>query len=241
MAVRLVAEDREFVGAGGEELHTDLGVLTVPEEVTPGQTVETHLGHPFDVRALRPTDFLEHFERSGAPMLPRDVGLVIGLTGVQAGDRVLDIGTGTGVLAATMARCGADVLTYERDSDASTTARDNFRMADVAERVTVRAADARPAIEGGELGRFDVLTLDTGDAPTIAAAADRLLTPGGYLAAYSPFIEPTREIVEAARESIGDVRALDTIQRPLDIEARGTRPGTGPVGHTGFLVTGRRH
>lgn len=240
--ILLVRDEREFLCEPGEELHTDLGVVDIPEDPTSGETVESHLGEAFEIRALRGPDLFDHMERSGAPMMPRDVGLILGFTGAGVGDRVLDAGTGTGVLAAYLGRAGAQVLTYERDADAVETARQNMALADVSERVTVRHGDLREHLE--ELRNsepFDVLTLDTADAPAIAAEAPDLLAPGGFLAAYSPFVEATRAVVEAAQQTgLRDVRTLETIQRELDVDERGTRPSTRGVGHTGYLTFARR-
>ncbi|MCU4741877.1 methyltransferase domain-containing protein [Natronoglomus mannanivorans] len=147
MTVLVIHEDedgnsvREFLVEPGEEFGTDLGVLEVPEDIQPGETLETHLGTEFRVRRLRGPDLFHHFERTGAPMVPRDVGLVIGETGVCQGDRVLDAGTGTGVLAASMARAGATVTTYERDPEFAEVARENMALANVAESVEVRAGN----------------------------------------------------------------------------------------------------
>lgn len=240
--ILLVRGDREFLCEPGEELHTDLGVVAVPDDPVPGDTVESHLGEVFQLRALRGPDLFDHMQRSGAPMMPRDVGLVLGLTGAGTDDRVLDAGTGTGVLAAYLARAGAEVLTYERDAEAAETARKNMSLAEVADRVSVRHADLRTALEeNGFAEEFDVLTLDTADAPTITSQAPDLLVPGGYLAVYSPFVEGTREVVEAARSAeLQEVRTLETIQRELDVDDRGTRPSTRGVGHTGYLTLARR-
>ncbi len=235
--ILLTHGDREYLREPGEELQTDLGVLEIPEDAEPGDVLETHLGEEFRVRRLRGPDLFEHFERTGAPMLPRDVGLVISETGVASGDRVLDAGTGTGVLAAYMGRVGADVVTYERKSEFAEVARQNVALGGVDDAVEVRTGDLTDDLDG--LSGFDVLTLDTQDAPEVAAHADGLLADGGFLAAYSPFVEPTREVVEAARETLSNVRAVETIQRELDVDSRGTRPSTGPVGHTGYLVFAR--
>ncbi|HKL29623.1 MAG TPA: tRNA (adenine-N1)-methyltransferase [Natrialbaceae archaeon] len=238
MSVLLVREDREYLVEPGEELQTDLGVLTVPDDPEPGTTLETHLGETFRVRRLRGPDLFHHLERTGAPMLPRDVGLVIGETGVAAGDRVLDAGTGTGVLAAYLGRLHADVVTYERDPDFAETARANMRTAGVADRVDVRTGDLTEHLD--DLDAFDVLTLDTEDAPAVVERAPNLLVDGGSLAVYVPFVETTREVVETARAAdLANVRAEETIQRELDVDERGTRPSTKGVGHTGYLVFAR--
>jgi len=237
--VLVVRGSREFLLEPGATQETDLGVLELPEDVTPGTVVETHLGEAFEVRRLRGPDLFDHLERTGAPMMPRDIGLVIGHTGVASGDRALDAGTGTGVLAAYLGRLGVEVTTYERDPDFADVARENMRTAGVSDLVDVRTGDLTDAL--GELeGAFDLLTLDTGDAPAVVERADELLAPGGFLAVYSPFVESTRECVRAARSvGLSDVVTLETIQREMDFDERGSRPSTAGVGHTGYLLFAR--
>ncbi len=241
-AYLLVHEDREYLLRPGEEFGTDLGVIEVPEDVEAGDSVETHLGTVFDVRRLRGPDLFDHLERTGAPMMPRDVGLVIGHTGIGGSDRVLDAGTGTGILSAYLGRAGANVTTYEVDAEFADVARRNMETAGVTDRVDVRTGDLTAELDAVIDGEepFDVLTLDTGDAPDVVARADDLLVSGGYLAVYSPFVEGTRAAVEAAREAaLVGIETLETIQREMDFSERGSRPSTAGVGHTGYLVFAR--
>nr|WP_303651941.1 methyltransferase domain-containing protein [Halovenus rubra] len=243
-----VREDREYLLSPGERLESDLGILEVPEDVSPGDTVETHLGTAFRVRKLRGPDLFNHFERTGAPMMPRDLGLIIGHTGIAGGDHVLDAGTGTGVLSASMARAGATVTTYEVNSEFADVARENMELAGVRDSVDVRTGDVteeltelRASESTDDTGKFDVVTLDTADAPTVVANASGLLVDGGFIAVYSPFIEDTRETVEAAREEeLEDIRTFETIQRRMDFDDRGSRPSTAGVGHTGYLTFARK-
>ncbi|MFC7129576.1 methyltransferase domain-containing protein [Haloferax chudinovii] len=238
--ILLVHGDREYLRAPGDELHTDLGMLTVPEDVEAGQTLETHIGEAFLVREPRGPDLFNHFERTGAPMMPRDIGLIVGHTGIAAGERVLDAGTGTGVLSAYLGRLGVDVTTFERDAEFADVARENMRLAGVEDRVDVRTGDITDEVDDLANAAFDALTLDTENAPEVVRHAPDLLATGGYVAVYSPFVEGTRAAVEAAREAgLSDVETFETIQRRMDFNDRGSRPSTAGVGHTGYLVFAR--
>lgn len=244
--VLAVRDGREFLLAPGDTQETDLGVLEVPEDVRPGAVVETHLGEGFEIRKLRGPDLFDHLERTGAPMMPRDIGLVVGHTGVASGDRILDAGTGTGVLSAYLGRLGCDVTTYEIDPEFAEVARENMSTAGVAAAVDVRTGDLTEALD--ELSAdvdapdegFDLLTLDTADAAAVVERATELLASGGYVAVYSPFVESAREAVESARDArLSDIETLETIQRRMDFDDRGSRPSTAGVGHTGYLVFAR--
>ncbi len=237
--VLVVRGGREFLLEPGETLETDLGILELPDDVEPGEVVETHLGEAFEVRRLRGPDLFEQLERTGAPMMPRDIGLVIGHTGVASGDRVLDAGTGTGVLAAYLGRLGVEVTTYERDPEFADVARENMAVAGVSDRVDVRTGDLLAELSSVE-GPFDLLTLDTGDAAAVIERSPDLLASGGFVAAYTPFVESARDCVTAARAAeLSGIDTLETIQREMDFDARGSRPSTAGVGHTGYLTFAR--
>ncbi|PSQ53946.1 SAM-dependent methyltransferase [Halobacteriales archaeon SW_8_65_20] len=239
MSYLFVRENRELLLAPGERHESDLGVLTVPEDVQPGDTVETHIGERFSVREPRGPDLFDHLDRTGAPMMPRDIGLILGEFGLGDGDRVLDAGTGSGILSVYLARHGIRVVTYERDAEFAEVARENMSTAGVADRVDVRTGDVTDELDS--LSGFDGLTLDTGDAASVVARASDLLVPGGPLAVYSPFVESARDCVETARETgLVGVETVETIQREMTFDDRGSRPSTRGVGHTGYLTFARR-
>ena len=235
----LVNEDREYLVQPGERLETDLGVLTVPEDVTHGDRLSTHLDVEFTARRLRGRDFFEHFDRTGAPMMPRDIGLILGETGIGTDDRVLDGGTGTGVLAAYCVNAGADVLTVEADPETAATARENFARGGLAAAIEVRVGDLESVV-AEVTGPFDAVTLDLPGAAAVLRQTPPVLTPGATVVVYSPFIEAAREAHDAAVDcSFSDVKTFETIQRAMDFDERGSRPSTRGVGHTGYLTRAR--
>jgi len=173
--------------------------------------------------------------------MPRDIGLVVGHTGAAANDRVLDAGTGTGVLSAYLGRLGASVTTYEQDPEFAEVARENMITAGVTDRVDIRTGDVTEDLDDLVAGEpFDLLTLDTADAPEIVDSAPDLLAYGGYVAVYSPFIENSRKTVAAAEEAgLSGIETIETIQREMTFDDRGSRPSTAGVGHTGYLTFAR--
>jgi tRNA (adenine57-N1/adenine58-N1)-methyltransferase len=154
------------------------------------------------------------------------------------GDQVLDAGTGTGVLSAYLGRLGAEVTTYERDAEFADVARENMELAGVEEYVDVRTGDITEQLD--DLSGFDLLTLDTENAPEVVEHVPDLLVSGGFVAVYSPFVENSRASVQAAREAgLTDIETFETIQRHMDFGERGSRPSTAGVGHTAYLTFAR--
>jgi ribosomal protein L11 methyltransferase len=75
---------------------------------------------------------------------------------VRPGDHVIDVGTGSGVLAIAAAKLGAEhVLALDLDPVAVSSATENIRLNGLEERVTVRHSDLLQALrdsEGGDIG-----------------------------------------------------------------------------------------
>lgn len=88
-----------FVKPEGE-MHTDLGIIKLDELKMKsfGDKISSHLGAEFIIQKPRAPDFFIHARRSGAPMMPKDIGVIISNTGLCSSDQVLDAGTGSGYL-----------------------------------------------------------------------------------------------------------------------------------------------
>lgn len=232
---------REYFSVAGEDkLHTDLGIVDLKklEGMEWGSAIESHLGRPFMVLKPRAPDFFKHMKRTGAPMMPKDIGAIIAYTGVSPSDVILDAGTGSGVLAVYLGTIAQKVITYEANEQFVNNARNNVEQAGL-HNVEVRHGDILQEIDKVE-GPFDVVTLDMQDAAKAVPGAYRVLRPGGFLATYSPFFEQAAETRKAIDDAgFSEASTIIVGEQELEVGRRGTRPST-RVGHTGFITIARK-
>ncbi|WAC04457.1 MAG: methyltransferase domain-containing protein [Methanoregula sp.] len=234
--VLLVGEGREYwIRAGTGTFSTDKGQVDLGTLIgmDGGDVVTTHNGSQFTVRIPRPTDFFTHGKRSGAPMLPKDIGLVIAYTGMNRRDDVLDAGTGSGIAAIYFGGVAGTVKTYEIRPEFSALAQKNIAEAKL-DNVEAVAADFLEA-----KGSFDVVHLDMQVASEHIIHAHALLRAGGYLACYTPFLEQMGAVVDAASTLFSEVHTHELIEREMTRSKRGTRPSTS-VCHSGYVTIARK-
>jgi cyclopropane-fatty-acyl-phospholipid synthase len=131
----------------------------------------------------------------------RKIDGILDLAGVQAGTRLLEIGTGWGTLATRAAQRGAQVTTITLSHEQVGLAREGAAAAGVSGRVDVRLQDYREV--GGEYDAIVSVEMieAVGEAywPTYFATLDRLLAPGGRAAIQA--ITMDHERVLATRRS----------------------------------------
>jgi protein-L-isoaspartate(D-aspartate) O-methyltransferase len=96
----------------------------------------------------------------------------------QPGDRVLEIGTGSGYQAAVLAKLGANVVSYERQPELAATAREKLRDLGFADRVDVRLGDGSAGDPEG--GQYDGIIV-TAAAPRVPEGLLEHLKDGGRL------------------------------------------------------------
>ncbi len=231
---------REYFVMPQGELHTDLGILQLDELRTKsaGEKISSHFGFEFIIQKPKAPDFFKHAKRSGAPMMPKDIGTIISYTGLCSSDHVLDAGTGSGILAIYLGGIVKKVVSYEIREEFIEIARQNIAITGL---MNIELRCGNIVLEIQKLDeKFDVITLDTVDAVHVIPHIPQVIYPGGFLAVYSPFFEQTKEI-RCAMDNIGfaEVKTVETIEREISFTERGTRPATARVGHTGFITIAR--
>ncbi|MFV5212300.1 protein-L-isoaspartate O-methyltransferase family protein [Azonexus caeni] len=112
-------------------------------------------------------------------LAPRVEARLLQELGIRQADRVLEIGTGSGYMAALLAARAEHVTTLELRPELAAFARDNLQRAGVAN-VTVECADGSRGWQ--QRAPFDVIVL-SGALPRIPAELLKQLRVGGRLAA----------------------------------------------------------
>ncbi len=166
-----------FASVRDDKLHTDLGIIDLKqlEGMELGSVIESHLGKPFTIFKPRAPDFFKHIKRTGAPMMPKDIGVIMAYTGVSPSDVILDAGTGSGVLAIYLGTIARKIITYEINEQFVNVARKNVSSAGLSN-IEVRQGNIVDEI-GNIEGPFDVVTLDLQEAAKVVEGAYRYSGP----------------------------------------------------------------
>ena len=229
-----------FVTAGNGDLHTEVGVFKLDRllEMEYGDSITSHLGFELITRRPRAPDFFYQLKRTGAPVNPKDTGMIISHTGLNKEDTVLDAGTGSGILAIYLGLVAKRVISYESRQDFLDVARSNIAIAGI-DNVDVRYGDILQEIHSID-ETFDVVTIDLHHASEVVPFVPEVLNPGGFCVVFSPFVEQAKEVRQAiSMIELEEVVTFECTQREMSFSERGTRPSTIRVGHSGYVTFAR--
>ena len=115
----------------GEEFQSDLGIIKaeVLDNAEVGDEVKSHLDHTFKIMKPNINDFIDIMERRCSILIQKDIGQVLAHTGLGAGSRVVDAGTGAGAIALNFGNVvgpDGEVFTYEIREDFAEVAKKNI-------------------------------------------------------------------------------------------------------------------
>jgi tRNA (adenine57-N1/adenine58-N1)-methyltransferase catalytic subunit len=233
--------------AGGE-WHSHHGVISHDDLIgsVEGSWVKSSGGSK--MMAFRPTlaDFVLKMQRGAQVVYPKDIGLIVVYADIFPGARVVEAGTGSGSLTLALLRAvGAEgrVISYEVRDDHLERARSNIDA-------WYESLGAKPDNLDLRLGNVfedhndepvDRLVLDLPEPWHAIGTATVSLVPGGLMCAYVPTIPQVSQTVEALRGGGFEfVNAFEGLVRNWNVKGQSVRPDHRMVGHTGFLVTGRK-
>lgn len=238
MKLLIDEKDRKYLVEKGK-LHTNLGVVDI-DCARVGEYVKSHLGHEFLVMEPKLIDFYHKLPRVGSILLTKDLGFILAYTGIGTGDKVVDAGTGSGSLAmflANVVRPTGKVFTYEIREKFAHVAKDNFEKSGLADFIEIKIKDIT---EGIDEKNIDLVTLDLPDPWNAIPHAYDALKKGGFVVAYTPYIEQAKKAFEACGKNFRAVKTFEILEREIEISPKGARPRK-MLAHTAYLTFGRKY
>ena len=122
---------KKYILKEGQEFQSDLGIVSseILSNAEIGDEVKSHLDHSFKIVKPNVNDFIDLMDRRCSILIKKDIGTVLAYTGLGAGSRVVDAGTGAGAIALHFGNVVGEtgqVYTYEIREDFSEVAKKNI-------------------------------------------------------------------------------------------------------------------
>lgn len=203
----------------------------------------TIVGREYTVFRPGVVELMESLERGAQIISAKDAATILMHCDVKCGDKVLEVGAGSGGLTTALLHAVAPegrVHTLELKEENAHRAGRNVARVGLDAYWSYSIGDARE-MDPGVDWNADVLTMDMPDPWLALPNLEGHLRAGGRVCAYVPNMNQVESTVVYMRDAgYADVHALENIQRYLEVHPGGVRPSFDTLGHTGYLVFARK-
>ena len=243
MKIIVDRKNRKYV-VSDKEFHTEKGVI--PEEdivnAEVGDVLETHLGKKYTVIEPNINDYIELMKRKCSIILPQDLGLVTGFTGIGYGSKIVESGTGAGsslLFFANIVGPEGHVYSYEIREDFVEIIKENINGTDF-DNITLYNQDVTEGFEQ-EDNSIDMVFIDLPKPSEVIEDAYRILKAGGFIAVYTPYVEQFQIVNKVlGKTGFKHITIREGNVRERQIKNNKTRPNSRMAGHTGYITFARK-
>ncbi len=227
----------------GRRYHTSEGYVDLSELVGKryGCRIKSNTGSTWTV--LKPTilDHVLYYPRLTQIVYPKDLGYIILISGVRSGSRVVEAGTGSGVLTTILASYVAPtgkVYSYDVEEEYLENARRNLEKLGLLDYVELKHGSVEESVEERDV---DAFILDVPEPWKAVKPAYNTLKDSGIFISISPTIEQAIETVETLRvEGFDDVSTVEILLREMRVKKGMTRPVHLMHAHTCYITSARK-
>jgi len=228
-----------------QQFHTHVGVIDHKKVIGKefGSTITTNKGKY--IYLLEPTvhDYVLKSQRSTQIVYPKDLGYIAARTGLQSGQKIVEIGTGSGSLTtflASIVKPRGHVYTYDVDPNFMDIARKNIEKAGMTKYVTMEKFDIKTAKKVPQKDA-DLVIVDLGDPWSVVPQARKMLKGSGAFVAICPTMNQLEKLVTILRENdFFDIECTEQLVRTIEAREGKTRHSFRSIGHTTYVAFARK-
>lgn len=228
-----------------QQFHTHVGIIDHKKVIGKeyGSAIKTNKGKI--IYLLEPTiyDYVMKSQRSTQIVYPKDLGYIAARTGLQSGQTIVEIGTGSGSLTtflASLVKPRGRVYTYDVDENFMTIARKNIEKAGVSKYVTMEKLDLKASKKVSHTD-VDMVVVDLGDPWTVVPQARKMLKGSGFIVAICPTMNQLEKLASSLWENdFFDMEFTEQIVRTIEAREGKTRHSFRGIGHTTYVAFARK-
>lgn len=228
-----------------QQFHTHVGIIDHKKVIGKeyGSAIKTNKGKI--IYLLEPTiyDYVMKSQRSTQIVYPKDLGYIAARTGLQSGQTIVEIGTGSGSLTtflASLVKPRGRVYTYDVDENFMTIARKNIEKAGVSKYVTMEKLDLKASKKVPHTD-VDMVVVDLGDPWTVVPQARKMLKGSGFIVAICPTMNQLEKLASSLWENdFFDMEFTEQIVRTIEAREGKTRHSFRGIGHTTYVAFARK-
>ena len=243
MKIIVDKKNRKYV-IHNTEFHTEKGVISQEDIINAkvGDVLETHMGKKYTVIEPNINDYIDLMKRNCSILLPQDLGLITGFTGIGYGSKIVESGTGAGsslLFFANIVGPDGHVSSYEIREDFVKIIKENISGTDF-KNITLYNQDVTEGFKE-EDNSIDLVFLDLPKPGEVIEDAYLILKTGGFIAVYTPYVEQFQIVNKVLGKSgFKNIKIREGNVRELEIKKNKTRPNSRMAGHTGYITFARK-
>ncbi len=228
-----------------ESLHTHIGVIKHSDAIGKEYGSKVITNKDKYVYLLRPTmyDYVMKIQHGTQIVYPKDLGYIVARAGIGSGQKILEIGTGSGSLTsfiANIVKPRGHVYTFDVNEDFMKIAEKNIKKAGVSKYVTPHNLDLKTA-KKLPLKDMDVALVDLGDPWTVIPQVRKMLKGSGSVFAICPTVNQLEKLTMSLVENeFTDIESTEHILRTIEAREGKTRHSFQGIGHTAYLCFARK-
>ena len=228
-----------------ESFHTHIGVIKHSDAIGKEYGSRLMTNKEKYVYLLDPTmyDYVMRIQHGTQIVYPKDIGYIIARAGIGDGQKILEIGTGSGSLTsfvASVVKPRGHVYTFDVDENFMKIAEKNIKKAGVSKYVTQHNLDLKIA-KKMPLEEMDMAIIDLGDPWLVIPQVRQMLKGSGTMFAICPTMNQLEKLTMTLVENeFTDIESTEHIIRTIEAREGKTRHSFQGIGHTTYLCFARK-